>query len=189
MMAKFMAFYRDGDFIDVNNEFLYAVYQSKLMTKEEAGGLIGIAFRISLAGMVFTSDVMTNGGYVVPKNRVLKVSDSLSDYLRVSSHLSFLDYFNEYLYPSFEKKRPGLTKEEFIRASSLKSIEGYLKSNSKIGVITSGDEVILTPEEVTYLRELFGERTKVFPRGGHMGNLEYIDNMAYLSDFVGFFNK
>jgi len=47
----------------------------------------------------------------------------------------------------------------------------------------------LTPEEVTYLREVFGERAKVFPRGGHMGNLEYIDNMAYLSDFVGFFNK
>jgi len=119
MMAKFMAFYREGDFIDVNNEFLYAVYQSKLMTKEEAGGLIGLAFRISLAGMVFTSDVMTNGGYVVPKNRVLKVSDSLSDYFRVSAHLSFLDYFNEYLYPYFEKKRPGLTKEELIRASSL----------------------------------------------------------------------
>ena len=189
MMAKFMAFYREGDFIDVNNEFLYAVYESKLMTKEEAGGLIGLAFRISLAGMVFTSDVMTNGGYVVPKNRVLKVSDSLSEYFRVSAHLSFLDYFNEYLYPHFEKKRPGLTKEELIRASSLKSIEGYLKSTSKIGVITSGNEVILTPEEVTYLRELFGERTKVFPRGGHMGNLEYIDNMAYLSDFVGFFNK
>jgi len=33
--------------------------------------LIGLTFRINLAGMIFTSDVMTNSGYVVPKNRVL----------------------------------------------------------------------------------------------------------------------
>jgi hypothetical protein len=136
--------------------------------------------------MIFASDVMTNGGYVVPKNRVLKTTESLSDYFWVSLHLSFLDYFNEYLYPHFETQRPGLTRRAFIEAQGLRSIEGYLKAATKIGVMTNENDLILAPGDLDYLRQLFGERTKVYPSGGHLGNLEYRDNMAYMVDFVGF---
>jgi hypothetical protein len=184
MLAKFTEFYRKGDFIDINDEFLYAVYKSKLFSHDESGGLIGLSFRISLAGMIFSSDVMTNGGYVVPKNRVLTATDPLGDYFLVCIHLSFTDYFDEYFYPYFQKTRPGLTREALIDSLGLKSIEGYLKSSPKFGVITNDDDFILAPGERDYLRRLFGERTKVYPRGGHLGNLEYRDNMA---DFVGFF--
>jgi hypothetical protein len=184
MLAKFTEFYRKGDFIDINDDFLYAVYKSKLFSHDESGGLIGLSFRISLAGMIFSSDVMTNGGYVVPKNRILTATDSLGDYFLVCIHLSFINYFDEYFYPYFRKMRPGLTREGLIDSLGLKSIEGYLKSSPKFGVITNDDDFILAPGERDYLRRLFGERTKVYPRGGHLGNLEYRDNMA---DFVGFF--
>jgi hypothetical protein len=136
--------------------------------------------------MIFVSDVMTNGGYIVPKNRVLTTTDSLSNYFRVGVHLSFFDYFNEYFYPYFLSKRPGLTKEALIEAESLRSIEGYLKSSAKFGVMTNENDLILAPGELDYLRTLFGERLKVYPRGGHLGNLEYRDNMAYMVDFIGF---
>ncbi|MGP8003809.1 MAG: alpha/beta hydrolase family protein [Smithella sp.] len=183
MMAKFTEFYRRGDFIDFNDEVLYAVYKSKLFSHVEDGGLIGLSYRISSAGMIFTSDIMTNGGYVVPKNRFLSATDPLGDYFLVCVHLSFINYFNEYLYPYLLKKRPELTKEAFIDSLSLKSIEGYLKSSSKFGVMTNDNDFILVPGELDYLRQLFGERTKVYPRGGHLGNLEYRDNMAYIVEF------
>ena len=184
MLAKFTEFYRQGDFIDFNDELLYAVYKSKLFSHAEDGGLIGLSFRISLAGMIFSSDVMTNGGYVVPKNRVLSATDPLGDYFLVCIHLSFINYFDEYLYPYFQKKWPGLTREAFIDLLGLKSIEGYLKSSPKFGVMTNNNDFILSPAEIDYLRQLFGERTKVYPRGGHLGNLEYRDNMA---NFIEFF--
>jgi hypothetical protein len=184
MLAKFTEFYRRGDFIDFNDELLYAVYKSKLFSHAEDGGLIGLSFRISSAGMIFSSDVMTNGGYVVPKNRLLSATDPLGDYFLVCVHLSFISYFDEYLYPYFQKKWPGLTREAFIDSLGLKSIEGYLKSSPKFGVMTNNNDFILSPAEIDYLRQLFGERTKVYPRGGHLGNLEYRDNMA---DFIGFF--
>ena len=38
MLDRFTEFYRHGDFIDVNEEFLYAVYKSHPLTQEEAGG-------------------------------------------------------------------------------------------------------------------------------------------------------
>ncbi|MBW4055595.1 MAG: alpha/beta hydrolase [Proteobacteria bacterium] len=183
MLSKFTQFYRYGNFVSINDDFLYAIYAEHLFTHEETGGLIGLTYRINLAGMIFTSDVMTNSGYVVPKNRVLSPTDSTYDYFLVSTHLSFIDYFNEYLYPYFQKQRPGLTKQAYIESLSLRSIEGYLKSSGKFGVMTNENDFILSKQELDYLRYLFGERTKVYPRGGHLGNLEYKDNLTYMVDF------
>jgi hypothetical protein len=50
--------------------------------------------------------------------------------------------------------------------------------------MTNENDFILAPADLGYLRQIFGERIKVYPRGGHLGNLEYRDNMV---DFVGFF--
>jgi hypothetical protein len=184
MMAKFSQFYRYGNFITFNDEFLYAAFEEGIFTHKETGGLIGLSYRINSAGMIFSSDVMTNGGYVVPKNRVLSSTDSLFDYFQVSIHLSFFNYVNEYFYPHFRKKRPGLTREAFLASQSLKSLEGYLKSSAKFGVMTNEDDFILSASELQYLRDLFGERARIYPRGGHLGNLEYRENLAHM---VGFF--
>ncbi|MBC7962121.1 MAG: alpha/beta hydrolase [Steroidobacteraceae bacterium] len=183
MLSKFSQFYRYGNFVAINDDFLYSIYTQRLFTPEETAGLIGLTYRINLAGMIFSSDVMTNSGYVVPKNRVLSPTDSIFDYFLVSTHLSFMDYFNEYLYPYFQKQRPGLTKQAFVDTLSLKSIAGYLKSSAKFGVMTNENDFILTREEQDYLRQLFGERAKFYPRGGHLGNLEYKENLAYMVAF------
>jgi pimeloyl-ACP methyl ester carboxylesterase len=183
MLSKFSQFYRYGNFVAINDDFLYAMYTENIFTTEETGGLIGLTFRINLAGMIFSTDVMTNSGYVVPKNRVLSPTDSLYDYFLVSTHLSFYDYFNEYFYPYFQKRRPGLTKQALIESESLRSIEGYLKSSAKFGVMANENDFILTSAELDYLRQLFGERIKIYPRGGHLGNLEYKENLAYMVDF------
>jgi hypothetical protein len=66
---------------------------------------------------------------------------------------------------------------------SLKSIEGYLKSSPKFGVMTNANDFILTRAELDYLRQLFGDRAKIYPRGGHLGNLEYQENLAYMIAF------
>ena len=183
MLSKFSRFYRYGNFVAMNDDFLYSIYTEKLFSHEETAGLIGITYRIGLAGMIFTSDVMTNSGYVVPKNRVLQPTDSLYEYFLVSTHLSFFDYFNEQFYPHFQKQRPGLTKQELIDAQSLKSIDGYLRSSVKFGVVTNENDFILTKAERDYLLQLFGERVKMYPRGGHLGNLEYKENLAYMVAF------
>lgn len=183
VLSKFSEFYRYGNFVAINDDFLYSIYTERLFSKEETAGLIGLTYRINLAGMIFSSDVITNSGYVVPKNRILSSTDSLFDYFLVSTHLSFFDYFNEYFYPYFQKRRPGLTKQALIDSLSLRSIEGYLKSSAKFGVMTNENDFILTRAELDYLRQLFGERAKIYPRGGHLGNLEYKENLAYMVAF------
>lgn len=186
MLSKFSHFYRYGNFVSIDEDFIYSIYTEKLFTRPETAGLIGLSYRIGLAGMIFSSDVMTNSGYVVPKNRVLKPTDSTFDYFLISTHLSFYDYFNEYFYPYFQKQRPGLTKQALIDSESIKSIEAYLKSSAKFGMMTNENDFILTKPELDYLRQLFGDRAKIYPRGGHLGNLEFKDNLAYM---VAFFKK
>lgn len=183
MFTKFSEFYRYGNFVAINDDFLYTIYKEGLFSHEETGGLIGLTFRINLAGLIFASDVMTNSGYVVPQNRVLRPTDSLFDYFLVSTHLSFYDYFNEYFYPHFQKLRPGLTREALIESESLRSIESYLSSSAKFGLMANQNDFILTTAELDYLRQLFGARAKIYPHGGHLGNLEYKDNLAYMVDF------
>jgi hypothetical protein len=183
MFTKFSEFYRYGNFVAINDDFLYTIYKEGLFSHEETGGLIGLTFRINLAGLIFASDVMTNSGYVVPQNRVLRPTDSLFDYFLVSTHLSFFDYFNEYFYPHFQKLRPGLTREALIESESLRSIEGYLRSSTKLGLMANQNDFILTTAELDYLRQLFGVRAKIYPSGGHLGNLQYKDNLAYIVDF------
>ena len=180
VLAKGTDFYRERDFVGIDDDFLFAAYQAHLLDRDEAGGVIAVSFRIGSAGMIFASDVMTNGGYVVPKNKVLKNSDSLEEYFWTSLHLSFLDYFDEYFYPYFRSRHPGLSREELIETLSLKSIEGYLASSAKIAVITNQDDFILAPGELDYLRRVFGPRLTVYPRGGHLGNLEFGANMAFM---------
>lgn len=184
VMGKCTDFYRKGHFAAIDDEYLFTAYQAGLLEREEAGGIIAVSFRISSAGTIFASDVMTNGGYVVPKNKMLKNSDSLEDYFWTGLHLSLMDYFNEYFYPYFKNKNPALTKEELVETLSLKSIESYLASSSKIGVITNEDDFILAPGELDYLRKVFGSRLKVYPCGGHLGNLEYRENMAFLIEWL-----
>jgi hypothetical protein len=183
LIAKFTEFYEKSETTGFNENFLFALAKSGTVTQDDAARIIGVSFRIASGGMIFSSDVMTNGGYVVPKNRVLTNGDDLSGYMRVSTHLSFIDYFNEYMFPYFKSKRPGLTREAYIASLGLKSIEPYLKSNQKVGVITNENDFILSNEDRGYLRQLFGERTKIYPRGGHGGNFDYKENMAYTLNF------
>lgn len=185
MLAKFTEFYRYGNFIAINDDFMYAVYKERLFSEEETGGLIGLTFRINLAGIIFTSDVLKNSGYVVPKNKVLEFTDSTFEYFLVSTHLSYFEYFDEYFYPFFKKKRPELTKQALIDSLDLRSIGDYLKSSPKFGVMTNKNDFILTQPDLDYLAELFGERFKLYPRGGHLGNLEYKENLAYMVEFFG----
>jgi hypothetical protein len=186
ILSKFTQFYSYGNFVAINDNFLYAIYQQRVFSPAETAGLIGLTFRINMAGMVFASDVMTNSGYVVPKNRVLTSNDDVFDYFLVSTHLSFLDYFNEYFYPHFQQRLPGLSKEALIASQSLRSIEGYLKSSEKLGMVANENDFLLSKADRDYLRQLFGDRAKLYPRGGHLGNLEYKENLAYM---VAFFKQ
>ncbi|NQZ54002.1 MAG: alpha/beta hydrolase [Piscirickettsiaceae bacterium] len=184
LVATFADIYKTGNDLGFDDDFLYAAYLNKRpKDTRKIAALIGVSFRIAFANMVFTTDVMNNWGYIVPKNRVLTSGDSLTNYSIVAHRITFLQYFNELLFPFYQSKNPDLTREQMLHKLSLKSIEDYLKNSDKIGVMHNRDDLILAPGEIEYIQDIFQSRAKIYPKGGHLGNMEYTENVDFMLDF------
>ncbi len=169
---------------ELSGDYLYNAYKQLRPTEETLAALIGLVFRLSAANMIFTADVMNGGGYIVPKHARLTNSTSLTRYAEVSFRTRFIDYFDELFFPQHQQREPGLTREAMLSSLSLRSLEPYLRSTDKIGLIHNEDDITLAPGEVDYLEQVFGARARVFPTGGHVGNLFHPVVVRAILDFL-----
>lgn len=185
VIKAFTEVYVQGDAVEFNDQFLYQAYKYHAPQSEEPlAAMIGIDFRLSSENMAFASDVLTRAGYVVPKGLELGRHDRVTEYAKVLSRLSFHDYFKGIFLPHFQAQDPNITEPDMIQQMSLRSIEGYLRNSPKFGLIHNEDDIILLPGDIDYLRDVFGTRARIFPHGGHCGNMAYPDNVAAM---IGFF--
>jgi hypothetical protein len=183
LMQGFSRIYRTMGHVDFSSEFLFQASKRFPPKETTLAALIGTSFRLSSTNMVFTADVMTHAGLVVPANRRLSAYDSLTEYEKVTGRISFTDYFNDLFYPFFHAREPGLTREALIAQSSLKPIADYLARSGKIGLLTNADDLILAPGELEYLEQLFGPRAQIYPTGGHCGNMTHEAVSDYMVEF------
>ncbi|MGB5623471.1 MAG: alpha/beta hydrolase, partial [Gammaproteobacteria bacterium] len=177
--------YRLSDSVRFDEELLYKAFEVLRPTDELLASLIGLVFRIASANMAFTSDVMTDFGFIKPSNVRLTRNTDLGVYNEVAMRLGFTDYFHAYFYPYRASLEPGLSRSELIERMSLVTIGDYLRGADNIYLIHNVDDLILESGEIEILEDLFGERATVFPRGGHMGNMEsrdYIGRMLSIMD-------
>ena len=179
------AFERDEP-LDFNEDFLYRVYKKRIPSEAKLESLIGFSFRISSSNMIFTSDVMSQYGLIVPPGTELTQTTPLLEYFGAALHTSFLDYYNQYFYPYYKAQNPSLTSDQLQNQMSLRSIAGYLRGAGKIALMTNDDDLILAPGEVDFLQDTFGARATIWPTGGHCGNLEQKDVVAFM---VNYFKK
>ncbi len=172
----FSAMYKLNEPVDFTGSFLF---RGRKPDDKNLAALIGLSFRLSMANLVFTSDVFTNAGYIKPKNLELSTTDSLTEYFKVADLVSFADYFHDIFVPYFLEQTPGLTEQELIDQLSLKSIEPFLRRSTTIFLAHNTDDLLLAPGDIDYLRGVFGSRATIYPHGGHCGNIEYGTNMAH----------
>jgi pimeloyl-ACP methyl ester carboxylesterase len=184
LVNQFAALYTATEQFNFTSDYLlYNLYTRLEPSDEELAALIGLAFRFTAANLVFTSDVMTNFGLIVPKNLVLGPASSLTEYFEVSIRTDFIQYFDDLYYPYFKARNPSFTRQDLIDQASLESIHDYLATADNVGVMTNEDDIILAPGQVEYLAELFGSRAQIWPTGGHMGNLGTRAVTAYVVDY------
>lgn len=172
--------YTRAERIDLNDEFIYKAFEAVDPDTEELAALIGVSFRISSANMAFTSDLMTNFGFIKPANERFTKNTSPGELQRVAHSVGFTDFFHVYFYPYEEKRVPGLRRGELIDQMSLEAIEDYLHTAEKIEVMHNADDLILEPGQIDFFPRVFGERAKIYPRGGHCGNMDYRDNVTHM---------
>ncbi|UCC55494.1 MAG: hypothetical protein JSU75_08990, partial [Gammaproteobacteria bacterium] len=98
----------------------------------------------------------------------------------VAHRLGFTDFFHTYFYPHIHQQQPDISRSELVEQMSLSEIEDYLKNSPKIEVMHNQDDIILEPGEIDFFPRVFGERAKIYPKGGHCGNIDYRDNVAHM---------
>ena len=167
-------------------DLLYTIYKRREPKDESLAAAIGLVFRVVSANMIFTTDQMIDAGYISPPDTPLGVTDSLTPFAEVALRTSFDDYIDHLFLPFFQRREPGITRQDLIYRTSLKSIESYLANTKKIGLMHNEDDITLADGDIDYLKKVFGNRAKIYIKGGHVGNLDYRDNVA---DMIDFFTK
>lgn len=175
----FSAIYKLNERVNFTGDFLF---RGRKPNDENLAALIGLSFRLSVANLAFTSDVFTNAGYIKPKNLELSTTDSLTGYFKVADLVRFLDYFRDLLVPYYQEQFPGMTEQQLIEHLSLRSIEPFLRSSPSVFLVHNADDLLLAPGDTDYLRGVFGPRARIYPRGGHCGNMEHRVNVAHMLD-------
>ena len=183
VFAAFSEIYKRSSHVNFSDDFLFRIYKELEPSDQRLAALIGLAFRLSSNSMIFSADVMTDTGFIVPQGVKLDTGTSLTTYFQTGARVGFVDYLQEFYYPYFKRRDPELTREDLVDEASLKAIEGYLRETEKIGLITNRDDIILGPGDLTYLEAVFGPRARIFPTGGHLGNLEHRTVSAYVGNY------
>ena len=171
---------RAEDDVGFGEEFLTAVFQAMQPKDEELAALIGVAFRLSSGSMMFTTDVMTDYGFIKPKALKLGKYDNTGNYRQVAHRLGFTDFYHEFFYPYYREEYADMDRDGFIETMGLYSIRDYLSGADSVFVMHNQDDIILAPGEINFIRDVFGERAKIFPWGGHLGNMMYRENAAHM---------
>jgi len=134
----------------------------------ESRFLIGLAFRLNLRDVLFTTQSRKNQGVLkqpLDKWKREPVYREIMNY-------SFTDYLHLFVEPYYKTRGIDLANQETLRtASDLRSFESAYRNMDKVRVIANEDDFLLAPEDVQWLSATFGSRARLFPRGGHLGNL------------------
>ncbi|MCS5423222.1 MULTISPECIES: serine/threonine protein kinase [Psychrilyobacter] len=168
----------------IDEAAVYSLFKQLNMTDQELKVLIGAAFRFIAIDVNYISDLMTKSGVFTDPNKKIKKFQSMSGYYKAINYSNFQDYIEKIGFKTYKKLDKNLTMEEITEESSLKTVETYLKDSENVMVVTNEDEVILTKDNLKYLKKIMGSRIKVYPYGGHCGNMFYEENIDYVIDFL-----
>jgi len=182
VVSRIGSVYSRSTTVEFNPDIVFEAFQDQPPSDEELASIIGVAFRLSAANLIFTADVMNDFGFIKPSRQKLRRKTDRSHYMEVALRVGFTDYFHDFFWPFHEDSFEG-DRSEFAAAQSLLHLQDFLANSPHIAVVHNLDDVILVPGEIEFLQRTFGRRAFIYPRGGHLGNLALAETQA---DYVGF---
>jgi pimeloyl-ACP methyl ester carboxylesterase len=135
----------------------------------ESKFLIGMTFRFMLRDVIFSSQRRNNQGILQHSILSFRRDPVYQEILQYS----YQDYFNQFAVPHYEAR--GLVSpvaETLAKDGDLRTYEASLRTSLNIRIIVNQNDFLLADEDLVWLHATFSpEQLKVFPQGGHLGNL------------------
>ena len=122
-------------------------------TDLEASYLIGLSYRFTLRNTILTG---------------LDLKRSRGVYRRVDP-LSYEDYYDHILRPRLLAR--GEAAADIDESFSLRTREAGLMAEPNLQLVLTGNDFLITADDLAWFRERFGDRVIYTEKGGHMGQL------------------
>lgn len=138
-------------------------------SRVEADFLIGLNFRVALHDVIWSSQSRHNMGILKTPLRTLQRAASTEEIL----DFSYVEYFYAFVFPYFQNRDSEITSpEKMFELMDLRFIADSLPGSGKVRIYSNWDDFVVTPEQIRWLMEVFGEANVICqPEGGHMGAL------------------
>ncbi len=134
----------------------------------ESRFLVGLAFRLILRDVIFSSQQRHNQGVLQHPLTNFRREPAYQEILQYSYH----DYFEKFAVPYYWAQGLESTPEAMEKAGDLRTYETRLRANPDIRIIVNQNDFLLTDTDLSWLRTTFAtNQLTVFPKGGHLGNL------------------
>ena len=93
------------------------------------------------------------------------------DSIREIRQINYADYTERFVLPYLIKTGRVKNREQVLANTDLTQSTELLRHNPKIRVQICEDDFLLTPKDLPWFRQVFGDRLTDYSVGGHLGNL------------------
>ena len=163
---------------NIDDPDYFANWDQRLRLGEEPlRYLIGKALRIPVGDMLYVIELMRHPGILTTP-----VSwDYRSARFAEAGRYDLLDYVRRVLAPRLHgAKARSKSFEQVAYEGSLLALAPALKANPRVYLMHNADDFLVSPEDLKFLEETFGDRARIYPYGGHLGNLWFPRNRTDL---------
>ncbi|MGL5124339.1 MAG: serine/threonine protein kinase [Fusobacteriaceae bacterium] len=169
-----------GKNIQLSEAVIYSLFKEKIISNEKMAALIGLAFRIIAIDLNFITDITNNRN--IYESKAIGKFEPLFKYFQKIDFAGFDDYLSRLAEPYYKEK--GMSKNSLLKSVKLNEIENYLRTTSKLAVVTNRDELILDKKDMAYLEDVFKDKIIVYPYGGHCGNMFFEPNVNQMLNYL-----
>ena len=173
-----------SEYANIGADTIYNIVRGDILSDAEKKAYIGLAFRLASTDLNFISDFITKSHIYTKNPEKVNKFTNMKEYFKAVNFATFEDYVNKIGFPYYKKYDKDLTIEDLKREASLKVIEDYLRTSSKIAAVTNADELILNDKDFVFLKDVFKDRLVIYPKGGHCGNMFYKENVDVMLKFI-----
>ena len=173
-----------SEYANIGADTIYNIVKGDILSDSEKKAYIGLAFRLASTDLNFISDFITKSHIYTKNPEKVNKFTNMKEYFKAVNFATFGDYVNKIGFPYYKKYDKDLTIEDLKREASLKVIEDYLRTSSKIAAVTNADELILNDKDFVFLKDVFKDRLVIYPKGGHCGNMFYKENVDVMLKFI-----
>jgi hypothetical protein len=145
-------------------------------TTEELQFLIAEDLQVLLPELVYVTQALHD------QNMLATTKAQTRRRLQEAKALTFMDYSEKIALPVWrvEAAEPEADLESFTKRGSLAPLLDRLRGNPRVHIMHNADDFMVDPKSIEELKQALGDQVTLYPYGGHLGNVWYPENRAYM---------